>query len=116
MRYSSEIHKITKLENHEGKEITDEELVDKYYKDAGKYFEIDNNKAASPSTNEGAGTAATTSTAFAVSGTSLEPANPPEIKNNEIHDVSDEYSLDTQNRDKSQQISGSDMRSIRTKQ
>ncbi len=28
LRYSSEIHKITKLENHEDKEITAEELVD----------------------------------------------------------------------------------------
>ena len=30
LRYSSEIHRITKLENHEGKEITAEELVDQY--------------------------------------------------------------------------------------
>ena len=40
LKYSFEIHKITKLENHEGKEITAEELVDQYYKDPGKYFEI----------------------------------------------------------------------------
>ena len=30
-QYSSQIHKITKLENHEGKDITAEELVDQYY-------------------------------------------------------------------------------------
>ena len=32
---SFEKHKITKLENHEDKEITVEELVDQYYKDPG---------------------------------------------------------------------------------
>jgi transposase len=35
LKYSYDIHKITKLENHEGKEITTEELVDQYYKDPG---------------------------------------------------------------------------------
>ena len=47
LRYSSEIHKITKLQNHEGKEITVEELVDQYYKDPDKYFEVNGNNAAS---------------------------------------------------------------------
>jgi hypothetical protein len=37
--YSYERHVITKLENHEGKEITLEELVEQYYKDPDKYFE-----------------------------------------------------------------------------
>jgi hypothetical protein len=43
--YSSEIHKITKLENHEGKEITVEELVDQYYKNPHKYFEVNGGKS-----------------------------------------------------------------------
>jgi hypothetical protein len=34
------IHKITKLENHEGNEITVEDIVVEYYADPGKYFEI----------------------------------------------------------------------------
>jgi hypothetical protein len=48
LRYSSEIHKITKLENHEGKEITIEELVDQYYKDPDKYFEVNGGNATAP--------------------------------------------------------------------
>ena len=93
LRYSSEIHKITKLENHEGKQITPEELVDQYYKDPDKYFEVKGNNAAP--TGE-------TGTTTAISRTSIEPAEPPEIKNNEIEGVSDEYSLNMKNRDKSQ--------------
>src|SRR6476660_5943181 len=46
LKYSSEIHKITKLENHEGSEITAEELVDQYYKDPDKYFEVNGNSDA----------------------------------------------------------------------
>ena len=53
---------------------------------------------------------------IATSNTSIEPAKPPEIKNNEIHGVGDEYSLDTQNRDKSQQILDVDIKSIQNKQ
>ena len=71
LRYSSQIHKITKLENHEGKEITIEELVDQYYKDPDKYFEVNGNNA----TPTG-GTGTTT----AISRTSIEPAKPPEMK------------------------------------
>ena len=70
MRYSSEIHKITKLENHEGKEITVEELVDSYYADPGKYF-----KVSSPSAMGKTTTAANT-----ISTTSIELVNPLEIK------------------------------------
>jgi hypothetical protein len=70
LEYSSNIHKITKLENHEGKEITVEELVDQYYKDPGKYFEVitdnnnnvddNNSNAAPPSTNHSGETTSTT--------------------------------------------------------
>ena len=101
LKYSYDIHKITKLENHEGKEITIEDLVDQYYKDPGKYFEV-----SSPSAVE-----KTTTTAIAISRTSSEPSKPLEAKNNERW-VSDEYSLDTQNRDRSQQIQGLDIKSI----
>ena len=58
----------------------------------------------------------TTTTAIAISNTSIELAKPLEIKNNEIHGVSDEYSLDTKNRDKSQQILDIDIKSIQNKQ
>ena len=106
MRYSFERHKITKLENHEGKEITVEELVDQYYKDSDKYFEVNGNK------NNSAAPTGETETTTGISRTSIEP----EIKNNEIDGVSDEYSLDTQNKDKSQQILELDIKSIQTKQ
>jgi hypothetical protein len=101
LRYSSEIHKITKLENHEGKEITVEELVDQYYKDPDKYFEVNGNSDAPSGV-----------TGTATSNTSLEP----EIKNNEPHRVSDECFLNAKNRDKSQQTLDTDVRSIQTKQ
>jgi hypothetical protein len=85
LRYSLEIHKITKLENHEGKEVTVEELVDQYYKDPDKYIEVNGNSDAPVG---GTGTA--------ISNTSIEP----EIKNNEIHGVSDECFLNAKNKDK----------------
>jgi len=50
LEYSSEIHKITKLENHEGKEITAEELVDQYYADPDEYFEVRCHSAVGKST------------------------------------------------------------------
>ena len=53
-----------------------------------------------------------TGTTTAISNTSIEP----EIKNNEIHWVSDEYSLDTENRYKSQQILDVDIKPIQNKQ
>lgn len=40
LRYSSDKGIIIKLEDHEGNEITVEELVDRYYKDPDKYFEV----------------------------------------------------------------------------
>ena len=57
----------------------------------------------------------TTTRAIATSKTSIELAKPPEIQNNEIHGISDEYSLDTKNRDKSQQIPEIDIKSIQNK-
>jgi hypothetical protein len=59
LRYSYKRHKLTRLENNEGKEITVEELVDHYYKDPDRYFEIDNCKAATAKTNDGVTTATT---------------------------------------------------------
>jgi hypothetical protein len=44
LRYSSEKGIITKLEDHEGNEITVEEVVDRYYKDPEKYFELDSKR------------------------------------------------------------------------
>jgi hypothetical protein len=41
LRYSNGRHKLTRLEDSEGKEITIEELVDRYYKDPDRYFEVD---------------------------------------------------------------------------
>jgi hypothetical protein len=59
LRYSSERHVITKLENHQGQEITPDELVEQYY-NADRYFEDNNDKAKPP---EDVGTiAATTDT------------------------------------------------------
>lgn len=115
LRYSYDRHKITKLENHEGKEITVEELVDQYYKDPDKYFEVNKGKAAPPSTSDG-GT--TTTTAIAISRTSIELAKPLEIKNNNIKKewVSYDYSLDAKNRGKSQQIVEVDVKSIQNEQ
>jgi hypothetical protein len=108
LRYSSEIHKITKLENHEGKEITAEELVDQYYKDPDKYFEVNGGKSnvAPPSSGDGgAGT-----TAIVISTTSIQPL---EIKNNiKKERVSNEYSLDAKYIGKSQQILEKDAKSI----
>ena len=80
LNYSSEIHKITKLENHEDKEITVEELVDQYYKDPDKYFEVNGNKsnAAPPSSSDGGA-----ATAIAISTTSMQPL---EIKKDRISD------------------------------
>src|SRR5829696_8471163 len=40
LRYSSDKGIIIKLEDNEGNEITVEELVDRYYKDPEKYFEV----------------------------------------------------------------------------
>jgi DNA-binding MarR family transcriptional regulator len=59
LRYSYKRHKLTRLENNEGKEITVEELVDHYYKDPDRYFEIDNCKAATAKKNDGVTTATT---------------------------------------------------------
>jgi hypothetical protein len=44
LRYSSDKGIIIKLEDHEGNEITVEELVDRYYKDPEKYFELDSKR------------------------------------------------------------------------
>jgi hypothetical protein len=43
LRYSSDKGIIIKLEDHEGNEITVEELVDRYYKDPEKYFDSKRN-------------------------------------------------------------------------
>jgi hypothetical protein len=107
LRYSSQIHKITKLENHEGKEITPEELVDQYYKDPDRYFEVNRNKSdASPP----GGGPASPSTAVAM--------EPIETKNiiKDVDDVSDEYSLDEKNRGKSQQIIEAHVKSVKNEQ
>jgi hypothetical protein len=48
LRYSFEKHKLTKLENHEGKEITVEELVDQYYKDLVNFLKLIEIKAMLP--------------------------------------------------------------------
>jgi hypothetical protein len=119
LRYSFERHKITKLENHEGKEITVEELVDQYYKDPGKYFEVksneENNNAAPHSTNDGGGTATAPTTAIAISTTSIQLAKPLGIKNNKKDMVSNEYCLHAKNRGKLQQILATDVKSIQNK-
>jgi hypothetical protein len=39
LRYSYQTNVLTKIEDHEGKEISVEELVDRYYKNPEKYFE-----------------------------------------------------------------------------
>jgi hypothetical protein len=99
LKYSSEIHKIIKLENHEGNEITIEEIVDQYYKDPDKYFEVNGNKN---NDSPPGGTGSTTS--IAISKTSIQPF---EIKNNKKDGVNDEYSLDAKNRAKSTNCCGS---------
>jgi hypothetical protein len=112
LKYSSQIHKITKLENHEGKEITVEDLVDEYYKNPDKYFEVNGGKSnAAPPSNGDAG-AATATTDIAISRTSIQLAKPLEIRNIKKESVSDEYSLEAKNRGKSQQIIESDVKSI----
>lgn len=102
LKYSSEIHKIIKLENHEGNEITVEELVDQYYKDPDKYFEVSGNKcnAASP----GGGTA------LAISKTCIMPLE----NKNKTEGVSDEYSFDAKNSGKLQQLIQEDVKSIQS--
>ena len=100
LKYSSDIHKITKLENHEGKEITVEELVDQYYKDPDKYFESNGNKSNASSPPGG-------TTAIAVSKASMLPFI---INNNKKESVSDEYSLDAENGANSQQILENDIK------
>jgi hypothetical protein len=118
LRYSFERHKITKLENHEEKEITVEELVDQYYKEPDKYFEVNVNKtnASSPPSGSDGGAAASTTTTIAISKTSIELAKPLEVRNNKKEGVSDEYSFDAKNRGKSQQIIATDVKSIRNEQ
>ena len=44
LRYSSEGGLIIKLEDHEGNEISVQELVDRYYKDPENYFELDSKR------------------------------------------------------------------------
>jgi hypothetical protein len=44
LRYSSDRGIVIKLEDHEGNEITVQELVDRYYKDPEKYFEVNNKR------------------------------------------------------------------------
>ena len=90
LKYSFERHKITKLKNHE--EITVEELVDQYYKDADKYFEVNANKSMLPWVVE---------QLLLFPGTSIQPL---ENKNIKKESVSDEYFFDRKNRGKSQQI------------
>jgi hypothetical protein len=51
LRYSSDKGMIIKLEDHEGNEITVEELVDRYYKDPEKYFELDSKRNNNNSTS-----------------------------------------------------------------
>jgi hypothetical protein len=102
------MHKITKLENHEGKEITAEELIDQYYKDPDKYFEANGGQS-----NAAPGGAAT---AIAVSRTSMALAKSLEIKNIKNNGVRDEYSLEAKNRDKSQQTLKADIKSIQSEQ
>ena len=113
LSYSFDRHKITKLENHEDKEITVEQLVNQYYKDPDRYFEVDNSKAAPPSTNYGGD--------IAISRT-IELAKPLylplEIKNNNIkkEGVRNDYSLDVKNRGKLQQILEVDIKSAQNEQ
>jgi DNA-binding MarR family transcriptional regulator len=101
LKYSSQIHKITKLENQEGKEITVEELVDQYYKDPDRYFEADRDKS-SNSTDGG------TATATAISKTSIQALE----DKNKIESVSDEHSLEGKNGANSQQVAEVDVKSI----
>ena len=42
LRYSSHKDFIVEIKNHEGKEITVEELVDQYYNNPERYFQLDN--------------------------------------------------------------------------
>ncbi len=114
MKYSSEIHKITKLENHEDNEVTVEELVDQYYKDPDKYFEVNRSNSSAAPPSGVTTTAATATTAIAISKTSIELAKPLEIKNSKKDGVRDEYLFDTKNKAKSQQITGINVKSIQT--
>jgi hypothetical protein len=56
LRYSSDTDIILKLEDHERNEISVQELVDRYYKDPEKYFELDrkgNNDSTSGDSSSG---------------------------------------------------------------
>jgi hypothetical protein len=56
LRYSADKDLLITIQSHEGKEITVEELVDRYYKDPEKYFELDskrNNNSTSADSSSG---------------------------------------------------------------
>ena len=59
LRYSYDMHVITKLEDHEGKEITPEGVVEQYYKDPNRYFEVVKDIRSKTQLPEGGVTAAT---------------------------------------------------------
>jgi hypothetical protein len=71
IEYSKERHKLTRLEDSEGQEVTVEELVNRYYRDPEEYFEVDGGNTAPDDTNDRRMTA---TTALAISRTSVELA------------------------------------------
>ena len=119
LRYSFDRHVITKLQDHKGKEITPEELVEQYYKDADQYFEFDSKDKPQPSeggdttrstsTNTSGSTDTTTNTTTSIE----EESTPSDDKNNITKEgVSNDYSSTIKNEDKSQQIPTEDIKSI----
>jgi hypothetical protein len=109
LRYSYGRHVLTKLENHEGKEITVEELVDQYYKDPDTYFEVDNNSKP-PSSTSGQ-----TVTAIAIARTSIVPKSAPPLKdeNNIIKEAASyDYPSIDENEYNSQQNKENDVQYI----
>lgn len=105
-------HVITKLENHEGREITVEELVDQYYKDPDTYFEVDNSSKPPSSTG------GETVTAIAVAKTSIVPKSAPRLKdeNNIAKEaVNYDYLSRVKNDNESQQTQKEDVKSIEDK-
>jgi hypothetical protein len=121
LRYSFDRHVITKLENHEGNEITRDELVKRYYKDPDQYFEFDIKDK--PQLPEGGDTVTSTSTDTTnTTTTSIQKesksSDPPDDKKNNIikEGVSNDYSSTVKNKDESQQIPTEDIKSIQDKQ
>ena len=115
LRYSFDRHVITKLEDHGGKEMTVEELVEQYYKDPNRYFELDNdndNKSKPQSPEDGvtvSAAALTKSSTEAADSSSVTPDNKNNITKGE---VSYDYSSTIKNGDESQQIHIEHIKSI----